>query len=64
MVNKPLVYGAVNIVLELERLMHAALPLSQGAKHLLIHCFVSVLKYSLEHVPQSLRALASEVGLG
>ena len=36
MVDKPLVYSAMNIVFELERLMHTALPLSQGAKHLLV----------------------------
>ena len=36
MVDKPFVYGAVNIIFELERLMHAILPFSQGTKHLLI----------------------------
>ena len=36
MVDKPFIYGAVNIIFELKRLMHAILPFSQGAKHLLI----------------------------
>ena len=36
MVDKPFIYGAVNIIFELKRLMHAILPFSQGAKHLLL----------------------------
>ena len=36
MINKPLIYSAVSIIFELEGLMHAILPLPQGAKHLLL----------------------------
>ena len=36
MVDKPFIYGAVSIIFELEGLVHAILPLPQGAKHLLL----------------------------
>ena len=36
MIDKPLIHGAVSIIFELESLVHAILPLPQGAKHLLV----------------------------
>ena len=64
MVNKPLIYSAVNVLFELKGTMRATLPFSESTKHLSIQCSIRAPQLWFQYLRQSLRApaLAAELG--